>query len=481
MKRILVLAFIICQSVVYAQDTFKVVTYNVLNYSQNSGVSRNKNFRLILNELKADILLVEEVVHSNGEQAFYDSVINFLNLGYAKGTFVDGPDSDNACYYKANQFDFLDNIVVKTPLRDINGFKLRHKKTKQIVTFFTVHLKAGQSSSDRLRKLEEVNELRKITDNYSSTENFIVTGDFNFYNGDEEGYVKLLDSTSGTGYFYDLVELPLQWQNNSDIAEYHSQSPRVRNFGGGANGGVDDRFDFFLISKNIKFNNDINYVDGTYNVIGNDGTKLNDSINSRPNNEVSNEIADALHAAADHLPVEIKLVFNFSNLLSRVTNFSGQQNGKSVDVLWTLNNEERVESYTIEKYTNNQWGILGNIVNAKSGKNQVESYTEVDANPDSINYYRLKITDSFGNVYTTDSIRVNYSPNVSIQTIAIPQGYFSLDEIIANHSISTYQVFDVSGRKMEHELNQLGMLNKGIYIIRLETNSGILIKKLIVY
>ena len=41
----------------------------------------------------------------------------------------------------------------------------------------------------------------------------------------------------------------------------------------------------------------------SYIVLGNDGAHFNQAINSGTNSAVSEEMADALHAASDHLPV----------------------------------------------------------------------------------------------------------------------------------------------------------------------------------
>jgi hypothetical protein len=47
----------------------------------------------------------------------------------------------------------------------------------------------------------------------------------------------------------------------------------------------------------------MNYVDDTYIAFGNDGQHFNQAINSGTNGAVSQTMADALHAASDHLPV----------------------------------------------------------------------------------------------------------------------------------------------------------------------------------
>jgi hypothetical protein len=83
------------------------------------------------------------------------------------------------------------------------------------------------------------------------------------------------------------------------FANVHTQSPRVRQF----DGGMDDRFDFVLISSYLS------WVSGSYTAFGNDGHHFNDSINAIPNTAVDGVTAQVLHDASDHLPVFLDLQF----------------------------------------------------------------------------------------------------------------------------------------------------------------------------
>jgi hypothetical protein len=77
----------------------------------------------------------------------------------------------------------------------------------------------------------------------------------------------------------------------------------VRSFGGGATGGMDDRFDMILFSQAVSDPGVITYVPGTMIPFGNDGLHYNDSINRPPNNAVGQVVANALHYASDHIPI----------------------------------------------------------------------------------------------------------------------------------------------------------------------------------
>ena len=65
-----------------------------------------------------------------------------------------------------------------------------------------------------------------------------------------------------------------------------------------------------LMSQEIINSGEVTYVPGSYNEYGNDGNHFNDSINQPPNAVVSQQIADALHYASDHLPVYATFSFD---------------------------------------------------------------------------------------------------------------------------------------------------------------------------
>jgi len=174
-------------------------------------------------------------------------------------------------------------------------------------------LKASQGSTNEQKRAAEVDSLRKVTNALHPNAHFIVTGDFNIYRSTEPAYQNLLSQTN-SGYVLDPIDTPGDWHNNFSFASIHTQSPRTRQFQGGANGGMDDRFDMILISQSISDGGGVSYVSDSYTAYGNDGNHFNDSINAPPNTAVGQEIADAIHYAADHLP--LFATFQFDNPVS---------------------------------------------------------------------------------------------------------------------------------------------------------------------
>lgn len=294
---------------VYAQERVKIMTYNLLQYPNNSA-NRNEYFQTVVSTVNPDILVVQEMGTNAGFNLFASQV---LDGTYSAGDFNENDNLNNAIYFKTDSFDFLSNIPIPTNLRDINQFSLVHKITADTILIYSAHLKSSQGSDNELSRLSQINSLREVTDELHSNRYFIVVGDFNVYSSNEPAYQRLLDRSS-SGYFLDPLNAPGEWHENVNFSYLHTQSSRLPNIGdGGASGGLDDRFDMILISQSIADYGGINYIDGTYKAIGNDAAHFNRSINELPNNAVSASVANALFYASDHLPVAAEFYFGVTS------------------------------------------------------------------------------------------------------------------------------------------------------------------------
>lgn len=326
LKYLLTSLLLVCAS--YTQTQHTIMSYNVLNLVLTDTLVRNPHFRTIFSNIQPDILVCQEMTSQTGVNGFLVRVLNRVSSGYAAGTFVNGTDTDNAIYYKSSLFTFLSNTPIDTELRDINEFRLICNSTGDTIIIYSVHLKADDGSADSLQRAREVDSLRKVTNALPPNSNFIVVGDFNIYDSREVAFQKMLNQ-SQTGYFIDPLNLIGRWNNNGTFAPYHTQSTRVRSFGGGSTGGLDDRFDMILMSQGIINSGDITYIAGSYNEYGNDGNHFNDSINKPPNSVVSQQVANALHYASDHLPVYATFSFDadYVELTSFTVLIEGFYNG----------------------------------------------------------------------------------------------------------------------------------------------------------
>lgn len=320
--RDLFLLLMSCYNLLFAQDTLKIMTYNLLNYTITN-TERDGYCKTIIGTAKPDVLVVQEMTSQEAVNNFLANVVNVSGAGtYSAGIFIDGTDTDNAIFTKAGKIQFVSNTPIKTALRDITEFKLYHVASAETLRVYSVHLKASSGPDNEALRAAEVDSLRKVTDALSFGKNFMVMGDFNIYGSTESCYQKLLQPKQGSeGHFVDAITMTGTW-NNPAYAPYHTQSPRWRQFGGGAFGGLDDRFDLVLFSKAVNDAGGITYVQGTMTAFGNDGNHYNDSINRPPNTSVSIDVANALHYASDHLPVFA--LFEFRSIVnSAEDNISG--------------------------------------------------------------------------------------------------------------------------------------------------------------
>jgi endonuclease/exonuclease/phosphatase family metal-dependent hydrolase len=292
-----------------ADSGFTVMTYNLLNYPGSTAALREPAYRTIINNAQPDILIVQELSSPSGLGGFLNNVLNYSAGTYSAGTLMDGPDSDNGIYYKTALFQFISNTPIHTSLRDINQFMLRHIASGDTLIIFSAHLKASNTPADALQRENEIVSLRNVTDALGAGKYFLVCGDFNIYGASEGAYQRLVQNGSNSnGKFNDVLSMSGTW-NNPTYAPYHTQSPRMVSFGGGATGGMDDRFDMLLFSDAIVQSGGFDIVDNSYKAFGNDGQHYNQALNTPPYAVYDSALAAALHDASDHIPVVVKLKY----------------------------------------------------------------------------------------------------------------------------------------------------------------------------
>ncbi|GAB4365938.1 MAG: hypothetical protein Kow0042_05450 [Calditrichia bacterium] len=279
-------------------DTLTIATYNILNFPGTSYTTRIPYFKKILHSIDPDVLVVQEMDSQAGVDYFLNQI---LNPEYAAVPFHDGPDSDNAIFYKPAVLTVADVYYIPTNLRDIAEYRMVHNLSGELLHIFSVHLKAGPGSANEQLRLSQVSVLRNYIANLPPSSNLLILGDFNFYSSNEPGFQLLTADT----LVLDPISLSGDWHNNMSFAPIHTQSTRSELFGGGSSGGLDDRFDLILISRELIDN----YCDQSYAAWGNDGNHFNLSVNAGINTAVPDSIADALYNASDHLPVCCDLLF----------------------------------------------------------------------------------------------------------------------------------------------------------------------------
>ena len=294
----------------FAQDTLRVMSYNGLNFSSSSS-DRLDDFRKVFWSAQPDIIVMQEIIDATAVNNLLNQSIRVWNPAFEACTFVNGPDTDNACFYNSDYLEFVSQRQISTTLRDITEYVFTSTALAEgeVIRFFSAHLKAGDTDSDASRRVEECTVLRAELEELPQGSLFMFMGDFNLYTSFEEAYQLLLSPTpSLNGQLFDPLNRPGEWHNSVSFADIHTQSPRVQSFGGGSTGGMDDRFDFILASLAWIDTTASKIVPGTYHSFGNDGLHFNQAINEGTNEAVPDSVADGLHEAADHLPVIVDVV-----------------------------------------------------------------------------------------------------------------------------------------------------------------------------
>ena len=329
------LATVVSPAVAQTYDTVRVATYNILDYPSNS-TTRNPEYRKILHNINPDIIVVQEITDTTSAVSFLNNVLNYGQAGtYTGAPCLDGPDTHNAMYYKSARFSFIGpQTVLHTALRDINGYRLRPAgifADTIDIRIFSCHLKASQGYETQ--RGAEAETLRTYL-NSQPAGFFIVAGDMNLYTNTEAAYVNFTGSRSNNiGRVYDPINRSGSWHDNASYEDVHTQSTQD------GEGGMDDRFDFLLLSYYYQNTGGWDYLTGSYTAYGNDGNHLNQAINVLPNTAVPDSIANALEAASDHCPVYLKLIRQLPNPASiTVASPNGAENwywGESHNITWS--------------------------------------------------------------------------------------------------------------------------------------------------
>ena len=265
----------LCISHLNAQDSIRLMTYNLLNYP-DANPARISYLKTIMQYAKPDILLVNEL---NNETGANEVLVNALNTDginyYSRAQFNNYDIQNNLLYYDTRKVGLLLSDTIDASPRPIYYFKvylkdwdLAQTQDTTYLHLFSVHLKALASYDEK--RYEATKKLRTFIDTELNGEHIFVGGDFNVYKSSEpclkvlmdSGIHKLYDPISATGTF-----------NSQSFATIHTQSTRTADPGdGGSTGGLDDRFDLFLCSQDVyNGSGDLESLPTEYKALGNDG------------------------------------------------------------------------------------------------------------------------------------------------------------------------------------------------------------------
>ncbi len=394
----------------------KIMTYNVLHYDGED--NRDIFYQTIINQIQPDLLVCQEINGTDGFNSFLDNVLNIAQPGLWEGAdFIDqSANNDIALYYKSEHFFYINTSVINTAqtsgTRNVVEWVMKHIATSVEFRIYGVHFKANVGYEERRRV--EMSIMRDYLNDLPQQSHFIVAGDFNIYNASTEPGFEIITSPGSDidGQLFDPLNRIGDWhadigETDCEYADVHTQSTRVLDFGDGATGGMDDRFDWIMVSAAVlEETNEINYLDGTYTSYGNDGNHCNQAIYQGSNSAVSQSIAYALHAASDHLPVTASFQFSLQDTTTASISSESKTTEKPILHGWYPNpfNPYSIFKYNLPKNSFVNISIidlLGRHVKTLINKSQLSGVQTVAWNgtdqtnndvPSGIYYCRIKVS-----------------------------------------------------------------------------------------
>ena len=331
-------------------DTIRLMQYNLMYYTNSSGVSdcnsttnnlnnKDTHIKTIFQYVQPTVMCVCEIGSQNQyADRLLNNAINVDGIDY----YLHGPLTNqsggtiaNMIFYDSRKLTLYKSANITTSYRDINGYTFYYNADNLsngdtiFTTFWIAHLKAGTGVTNEQHRLTQTQKLMSRIANSGLPGNYTFSGDFNVYNSEEPAYQELTEYSNSLYRFYDPVNSPGYWHDNAQFASLHTQSTHSQETDCFSSGGLDDRFDIILVSPYIYYGSDrIHLVDNSYHALGQDGMRFNGTILSPVNNSIPNSVATALYQQSDHLPVIVDLAVDahvgvrepMTDHLVRVTN-----------------------------------------------------------------------------------------------------------------------------------------------------------------
>ncbi|STD53688.1 endonuclease/exonuclease/phosphatase family protein [Empedobacter falsenii] len=327
MKKNLLLLFLILSVSIFSQETLNTMFYNVFKFPNSLPQNRQLILRDILDEYKPDLFMICELVTENGADLILNTSLQNQPDKFARALFVadttklDDP-LQTMVFYNTRKLALVNQQKIPTVYRDINhySFQLNITSNDPIhLEVFVAHLKSSTGPANRQMRLEMVQEVTKSLKKLTQPNTYVLfAGDFNFYNSSEPAYQEIINPANAI-LMIDPLNAPGSWQDNPAFSYLHTQSTRVSNIGfgsgtnAGASGGLDDRFDFIMMSENFKNSSRFSFINDSYKAYGNNGDCLNKDVKD-PNctGIYSQTLRTNLYNMSDHLPVVAQFRINES-------------------------------------------------------------------------------------------------------------------------------------------------------------------------
>ena len=319
----------VCCCASSASAQLRIVDYNIAQNYDIAGDPGGLNviFAAIGAEVRngfakpIDVLAVQEATLNGSDAAAVAAILNNIYgvTTYAAapvpGNGVSGGNGLPGLVYNSASVSLLDTLAfgdvgsggTQQPRSSLR-YQLRPVGYDATADFYLYnnHYKSDEGTANQARRNLEAQGVRGDVDALGDGTHAIFVGDFNVYRSTEPMYQTLL--AEGAGQAFDPLDMPGSWSAPSQAETFkaiHTQSPAtVSAFSGQVLGGVNDRFDFQLLTGEFLDDEGLSYISGSYRTFGNDGTHtvgeaITTGTGAAPN------VLTALAQSSDHLPVVV--------------------------------------------------------------------------------------------------------------------------------------------------------------------------------
>lgn len=352
--------------------------YNTLNYdSDTQSRNRTSYLKTILEAVQPDLFMVCELKNETASNYLFNNAVLTFNSNFRKAPFKTSQSPATGLlqmvYYNDQKLELETTNVIPTRTRDINHYtfkiKIEDSESNPLkIEVFVTHLKASKGEDNLRKRFESVENFTRELERLPANSYVLFAGDFNFYTSNEPGFQEIIDETNAIkmvdpinrlcptfpnneiDYFDENNYNSTYFWNNNSFADVHSQSTRTSQVNGdGAGGGMDDRFDFIMMSKNFTTSSQLFYVKNSYKAVGNNGNCYNSYVsNSSCSGNFNQDLRNALYFFSDHLPIVMLLESNKNALsISKKNNPISFLKSNIVENILVLKIKEKVNNISI--------------------------------------------------------------------------------------------------------------------------------------
>ncbi len=404
-----VLTMLLLFSGIHVHSQIKVLSYNLLNFPTGNLQGRVDTLRNIIDYTRPNLLMVQELETAEGLQSITE-MMNELGYGdFAHPEFIpqQSPGSPSNQLQQSIVFDteifrLKSDGVVLTDYRDINEFvlylndpELANGSDTTFLYVYVTHLKSSTGVANEQMRLSMVSYLIAHFETLPENSHVLFTGDFNLYNNTEPAYLAITDENNAI-VMRDIYANYGNWAGSAfDHKEILTQCTRASViFNDGASGGVDDRFDFILMSESlVSQSSDFAYTENSFRSIGNTGGCYNQSITDCDlGNSVPANILQSMYYMSDHIPQYCEF---HSDVIDRVID----QNLKQPELLLANGNQQSQQLYyTINGFIGNHFtlevlDINGKVIHQQMPTSTLSGGIDVSRFPQGLYFLRI-VADS---------------------------------------------------------------------------------------